>query len=714
MEVLLAKVTQQAMSYAIRSGIAITSTYALKQCGRLMKTVEGREKEELATLQFRLDSKIKIISPAIDMIELIAARGNTSLESAVTLTKSLRWDIQELGNRVEKAVAEEQLSRRGSSKAKSRAQNDLELKIIISDMKKLLDRIEDAVPLINLAITTSGVSLSHTLPATVSPSRLLQASTFLTSGDGQYCMTKPRAQQIGPTFFLSMYMLFAGYANRPHEEGIRETTWKEVMHKARVTLLRVPLDNVYDYPIPFGSNVRRADEANHNHIPSDSKLQEYAYQLLIVEDLDDGRMHNYEDDEPCPEPYDGIAQAGLREIVPIHEISKIFYADTGKILNIGTEGESSNPILLLKRDINATPPRRTMERAATETGYESDDSHTVGADRTDDEQSELDDQLRRESTPDLHEELHQEPAMPKFPWRLPPTLDLEWMAFEVYTEEPSTDSELDETEDSELDLPSPSPAYTESQRSRSESPSLLEDLSNLNIDSSTPSDSPQPTHQTQLIPSPQKKPAPITRNTPQPPPPALPAIKTSLSLLEMLIRLTALQQFQQSSHLAIPDEFLTFFLSESSTSGAGGDADLRRRYRREARMRVGFDPYDESPIKRRGEEYLAHEFHDHDDADDPPPFDYDAYPTRGSYPSSRSPSINSSAPASSSRPNSTASLLKGARSEVSHASSPSPLLRRATTQPGGNRALRQPSFRIGHVVLPRPGRRPETPPGAGT
>jgi hypothetical protein len=25
------------MSYAIRSGIAITSTYALKQCGRLMK-----------------------------------------------------------------------------------------------------------------------------------------------------------------------------------------------------------------------------------------------------------------------------------------------------------------------------------------------------------------------------------------------------------------------------------------------------------------------------------------------------------------------------------------------------------------------------------------------------------------------------------------------------------------------------------------------------
>jgi hypothetical protein len=44
-------------------------------------------------------------------------------------------------------------------------------------------------------------------------------------------------------------------------------------------------------------------------------------------------------------------------------------------------------------------------------------------------------------------------------------------------------------------------------------------------------------------------------------------VRTSLSLLEMLIRLTALQQFQQASHLAIPDELLTFFLEESSTTG---------------------------------------------------------------------------------------------------------------------------------------------------
>jgi hypothetical protein len=641
------------------------------------------------------------------MIELIAARGNTSLESAVSLTKSLRWDIQTLGSRVEQAVAQEQLSRRGSSKAKPRAQNDAELKIIISDMRKLLERIEDAVPLINLAITTSGVSLSTTLPATVSPSRLLQASTFLTAGDMQYCSSKPRAQQVGPTFTLSMYMLFAGHANRPHEEGVRETTWKEVMHKARVTLMRVPLDDVYNFPIPFGPNPQRAGEADHHHIPSDNKLQEFAYQLLIVEDLDDGRMHTFDDDEPQPEPYDGVAQAGVREVVPIHEISKIFYADTGKILNIGTEGETNNPILLLKRDVTAQAPRRMMEQQPIGTGYESDDSHTMDGD-VDEEHTELEDQLRRESTPNLQDDVHQEPEQPNFAWRLPPTLDLEWVALEVYTEDPSTDSEFDETENFESDVASPSPTEASVHRSGSKSPDLLSKISRLNLRPSTPSTSPPPSQNTQLIPSPQKAHVPVPQNMSQPPT-ALPPIKTSLSLLEMLIRLTALQQFQQSSHLAIPDEFINFFLSDSNTVGAGSDAELRRRVRREARMRVGFDPYDESPIKRRGEEYIEHEIHDSESTYEPVSpdnkvsYDYDGYPigrSSSTYSVSRSgtpvrsPSSSSfmnATPVSKDRTKSSADVLRETRPSLGTVSSPSPLLRRATTQPQFKN-MKQPSF----------------------
>ncbi|CBX98995.1 hypothetical protein IAQ61_001273 [Plenodomus lingam] len=727
MDAILAKVTSQAVSYAIRSGIAITGSYALKQCGRLMKTVDGKEKNELAKLQIRLDSKIKIISPAIDMIELIAARGNTSLESAVGLTKSLRLEIQTLGTRVEKAVAEEQLTRRGSSKAKSREENVMELKIIISDMKSLLEKIEDAVPLINLAITTSGVSLSTTLPATISPSRLLQASSYLATGDLQYGAANALAKQIGPAFTVSLYMLFSGHANRPKGEGFRDTTWKEVMHKARVTLRRVPVDRVYDYPTPFGSQSQSTDESYHRHIPSDGKSQEFAYQLLIVEDLDDGRVHSFEENEPQPEPYDGVEQAGVREVFPIHEVSKIFYADTGKILNIGTEGATNNPVLLLKRDVNATPPRRMMGQDAVETNYDSDDSHTVGEEESDLEQSELDEQLRRESTPNVHETAAPtspqppEPETQTFLWRLPPTLDLEWMAFEVYTEEASTDSDIDEAEDLESEIASSSPPQSSSQHSDFESPGLSHRFADLNLSPST--SSPVFSSQTtDLIPSPQKS-APTPLYTPSVPA-ALPGSKPSLSLLEMLIRLTSLQQFQQSSHLAISDEFLNFFLSDSSTVGAGGDAELRRKVRREARMRVGFDPYDESPIKRRGEDYLEHELHDgraatneaHETATPDGTahpineYDYEGYPTsRTASPSSFSLYSRSTTPrpATPTLPTSTPLSPHPASNSSPHtsgptvSSSPSPLLRHATMQP----TLKQPLF-------PRP-LQPQRPLGSG-
>ena len=92
---------------------------------------------------------------------------------------------------------------------------------------------------------------------------------------------------------------------------------------------------------------------------------EYAYQLLIVEDLDDDRVHDFEDQEARPDSYGSVDLAGIREAVPIHELSKIFYADTGKILNIGNEGNS--PVLLLKRDLNAISPRKLMDR------YDDDD-----------------------------------------------------------------------------------------------------------------------------------------------------------------------------------------------------------------------------------------------------------------------------------------------------------------------------------------------------
>ncbi|KAI4202432.1 MAG: hypothetical protein LQ346_001990 [Caloplaca aetnensis] len=584
-------------------GITITASYAIKQSSRLLKTVEGNEKEELQDLQERLDSKIRIISPAIDMIELIypdillrsSARGNTSLESAVSLTKSIRWEIQALGQRLAAAATTDERARSGKLKAQEKAQHEIELKRVLQAIKKLLNKIEDAVPLINLAITASGTSLSSTLPTTVSPSRLLQASTFLTAGDTQYSIDPSQPVQIGPTFTLSMYMLFAGHIRPQYEEDVRESTWKEVMHKANVKLMRVSLDALHRLPGDkslkthldgssaslSGSPTSRLAEDECVPIKDEdqARADEYAYQLVIVEDLEDDRVHTFEDDQPQPGPFADVNLAGIREALPVHQISKIFYADTGKILNIGTEGEVNSPILLLKRDINAIPPRRMMERHGQEEihgfGGATPNSahHGTQANGSTDSQTQLarTDQTQSLSSNILTPRKGVELISAPNPWRIPQDLDPEWIAFEVYTETPDSDLE------SESDAPASKPS-----RSSSVEPSLATSLSRIHLTSP----SPQPSSSRSL------------------PAPSLPPIRTSLSLLETLLRLLSLQQFQQTTHLSIPDELLTFFLSESASTGAAqGDVEERKRVREEARRRVGFDPYDESPIKRRGEEY---------------------------------------------------------------------------------------------------------------
>ena len=505
------------------------------------------------------------------------------------LTKSLRWDIQNLGQRLAAAANEEHLSRKGSSTARSKVQNEVEVKRIIIHIRKLLGQIEDAVPLINLAITTSGASLSTALPTTISPSRLLQASTFLTAGDTQYSTSGSSSVQIGPTFTLTLYMLFAGHVRPQTAQEVRQSTWKEVIHKARMKLLRVPLDAVYalnnpssDVGFDRGSDLRDSVGSN---ISGEVRSDEFAYQMIIIEDLEDDRVHTYEDGEPQPGPFAGISLAGIREVAPIHEISKIFYADTGKILNIGSDGETNNPVLLLKRDLNAIPPRRMMERTSEGSQVDESDINSNLADNdpeNDDGQSEIDAQLHRESR--AASIAPEEPNDPKpEPWRIPHDLDPEWLAFEVYNESEESDSESDtETSFSE-------PQYTT--KSSSPDSKLVTSMSTLKLDSLDKPSSPPAN--SQLVAS--------QRSVTQP---KSPTIRTSLSLLETILRLLSLQQFQQSSHLSISDELLNFFLSESATTGAAsGDENTRRRLRNDARNRVGFDPYDESPIKRRGEEY---------------------------------------------------------------------------------------------------------------
>lgn len=568
------------------------------------------------------------------------------------LAKSLHRDIVSLGRRLENAALAEEGSRRLGTRATTAEAHHAELLDIIREIKILLARIEREIPTLQLAITASGETLSSSLPTGISPSRFLQASFFLNLGDTQFSSDPSRPVQIGPMFCLSLYMLFVGHTKNPSSsqqgrtestrpttpdpsrsgtplrdepygfgEGERRPIWQEVLHKARVRLCRTPLgwyfDHSHGYVPPLANSLTSGQSHMLPEHPILGRPDEYSYHLEIVEDLDDGRVH---EDDTKARLYNDIPHAGIRESIPIHQIAKIFYTDSGRILNIGNTDEAgNNPVLLLKRDVTAPTPVELTEELISpsrppKTAGAIEDTSSI----TSDEQDEIDRQLREESEvpePLSEKKKNNEPQHP-LALQLPAHLDHEWLALEVFEEDEDDDDDMDSSDPEDKLIDS---VEVEDEkfaiRSKRSTPSrngsspldanILTQIKTLSLRSSTDlSTTTTPSRQ-----SSRSTPPPTSlRKTTSNKPPSFPhtsaarsssspfgTITSSLSLMEMLIRLTSLQEFQQAAHLSIPDYILSFFLEETSTTGLKGEE--RWRARNEAKRRVGFDPYTDTPSK---------------------------------------------------------------------------------------------------------------------
>lgn len=132
---------------------------------------------------------------------------------------------------------------------------------------------------------------------------------MLTAGDTAYSMSPFHPAQIGMTFTLSLYMLFAGHSHRK-EITASDLTWQEVISKCRVKLIRIPL--IYDED--------DKEDANAHAMRAQSKLDEYCYELSVIEDLDDGRAHEEEEGRAPPRSFEDVQKAGIRFKVPIHQV----------------------------------------------------------------------------------------------------------------------------------------------------------------------------------------------------------------------------------------------------------------------------------------------------------------------------------------------------------------------------------------------------------
>lgn len=536
------------------------------------------------------------------------------------LAKALHRDIVALGKRMENAASTDELTQtQHSRRRRPSKQQHAKIAGIIRDIKHLLARIDSDVPLLQLAITASGESLSTALPPGISPSRLLQASMLLVMGDTQFSSDPSRPVQIGPSFTLSLYMLFLGHSSstnalsqttemteqsadpgasvdkRPYGvgSGERKPIWQEVLHKMRVRICRTPLGWEFCHGHGFAPASRQAmHHASAGEITTSSRdpsaeqeRGDYAYHLEMIEDLDDGRAHEVVARDTA---YDSMQHTGVQEAIPIYQISKLFYTDSGRILNIGTANDFENTsVLLLKRDTTVSLPSKTTDL----TGSPADDVDPKSPKSSflSSEQDEVDRQLREESSlpGDSSNEQEEADKTKDHHWRLPGHLDPDWLALEVYADDGDDRSEDDNEESNVASDSSEEEGEEGLARPKQEQHSWVatgveEQMHNMSIaDNATSS-------QRQAADS--RSP---NRTQPRCVEPPFGSV-LSLSLLEMLIRLTSLQQFQQTSHLSIPDHILTFFLEETSATGLRGEE--RQRAKRAAEQRMGFDPFTDRPI----------------------------------------------------------------------------------------------------------------------
>ncbi|KAJ2008484.1 Ran-specific GTPase-activating protein 30 [Coemansia thaxteri] len=328
MDELFSSLALQTVQLVGKAAFGAAGTLALKRVsdyvGHAHHAPEPQAK--LERLLARFEARLRIVTPAIDLVEIIAARGHSTLAGALHLTHALRRDMLALGAGLPSAGGSP--PRADGSwvtslfRASSADSPDSRpaAALVVDGLQALLDKIDDAVPLLSLALTTSGAHLGGALPAGVSPARLMQASAVLARA--------PAGAMVGTPFVLRLYSLFVGSV-RPKSR--HDFTWKEEYGRCHLGLWRSA-----DADSPFG------------------------YELRVLEDTNDGRYHGDAPDAASLPDWaadivrlsGGAAGAGRSIVVPLDCVASLYYTSAGSLLNIE---DSTSPVLVLSVRPDAPP-----------------------------------------------------------------------------------------------------------------------------------------------------------------------------------------------------------------------------------------------------------------------------------------------------------------------------------------------------------------------
>lgn len=335
MDQLLSKAGSTLVTFAVRSGVQVASTYVIKSVGNLMDHVPEHERKKLERKKDQLQDKIETVTYTIEVIQLMAARGNSNLESVLKLTTYLKEDIDEFSDDINLIT----------SVAANKKLNTETLKLIDKKIDSLVDKIDSIIPVLNLVLTTYGTANVQNFQNYVSPGRLLNATVIINKTNQQFDSLGENTEvKIGPEFSLTFYNIFY---NANSESKIN---WREKYAKCKFQVFRVP-----------------------------KRELKYHYELRITEDFNDDRYH--EEDEKSE-----------MKVFDIQQVSKLFFSASGRLLKLG---DRSSPVLVLKMkkvtsDDESTNSDESFEWIAVG-DYESNESDSESEEEEVEEEKDADD-----------------------------------------------------------------------------------------------------------------------------------------------------------------------------------------------------------------------------------------------------------------------------------------------------------------------------------
>lgn len=287
MDEILAKASNQAVSFAIRSGITFASGYAIKTVSKLLDKMPESEKSPLFSSRAKLDTKLRSVMEVISLIKLDNGSRNSILAPTVELIKNLEKEIDAFNHKM-KAVME----------TTSLVASKDSINIIKEELATLHLSLNEIVPYLNLALNASSLC-NKDFKGLTSISSLLIASSYLLHANA--------SENVGPTFDFKFFSVFYNssrmkFVNGASEEAATALTWKEEFARCQVQLKRSRAESGY-----------------------------FDYSLDVSENFDDDRYHA----EESPQ----------RKQYQIGNLVRQFFTASGKLLRLES---SDSPILVIK------------------------------------------------------------------------------------------------------------------------------------------------------------------------------------------------------------------------------------------------------------------------------------------------------------------------------------------------------------------------------